>query len=294
MLSDVQIAEQAEAELNGMNPGEISPDESPETPQVESDHQVIEPDVEPTKPQDEEVVELPEDHDPDATLADEPKEEKEEVPQFRTDAKNLAEGWDLLSEDEQSDKIERLKKSGRKSTITALATELGTTAKLLINPDDALVAKESEVDTLKAKLSELEGVMSYASRQAELDRYSTTLSKWADHNKLTDTETKELLSPDGELRKTFDKAQFNPETGEKLSLNGRLRLALNQTEAVQEMLVNKKAKKTAEEIGEGYKAAMPGTGAPGTTPSVSAKQESEMSPEEWLQYTDRQLGVRQW
>lgn len=279
---------QAEAELNEMNPGVATPDDSPETSQVESDQEgVVSEEVEA------EVVEaLPEDHDPNAVLADEEEEKEEEVPQHRTDAKNIAERWDLMSEKEQKDKLEKLRMSGRKQTLDALASELGTTTANLLNPEDALVEKENEVETLKAKLSELEGVMGYAAKQAELDRYSTQMQKWATHNKLSEEDAKELLKPDGELRKTFDKLKFDPETGDKLSLNGRLRIALNQTESVQEMLITRKAKKQAEEINEGLKAALPGA-SPAGSPAPQ-KSEDDMSPEEWLNYSNKAMGGHQW
>jgi len=297
MQSDVQIAMEAEAALNEMNPGAMTPDESPELSQVESDQEGVAPEeVDTTIPKEEveEVVEiLPEEHDPNAVLVDDGDEEEvEEVPQHRTDAKNLAEKWDMLSDEEQAEKIERLRKSGRKQTIDALAAELGTTAKNLINPDDALVEKESEVEQLKSKLAELEGVMGYAAKQAELDRYTTQMSKWAKHNKLSEVEAKELLKPDGELRKTFNELKFDPKTGDKLTLNGRLRIALNQTESVQDMLVNHRAKKTAEEINEGFKAALPGAAPASSAPH--AKREEDMTAEEWLQASDVALGVRQW
>ena len=185
-----------------------------------------------------------------------------------------------------------MRKSGRKQTIDALAAELGTTAKNLINPDDALVEKESEVEQLKSKIAKLEGVMGYAAKQAELDRYTTQMSKWAKHNKLSEVEAKELLKPDGELRKTFNELKFDPKTGDKLTLNGRLRIALNQTESVQDMLVNHRAKKTAEEINEGFKAALPGAAPASSAPH--AKREEDMTAEEWLQASDVALGVRQW
>ncbi len=297
MLSDIQNAVQAEAELNEMNPGAIvAPDESPEAPQVESDQEGQESEeVTATEEKAEEQVELPEDHDPDAVLADEAEEEEaveKKVPQSRADAKNLAEKWDLMTDEEQAQKIERLRKSGRKTTIDALANELGTSTHALLNPDEAEAEKEDEVEALKAKLKELEGVMGYASQQAELDRFSTQVTKWAAHNKLSEDETKRLLSQDGELRKTFNKAQFNPENGEKLTLNGRLRFALNQTDSVQEMLVNKKAKKTAEELNEGMRAALPGTGAPAN--AAVSKPESEMTDEEWLQNSHQSMGGHVW
>jgi len=295
MLSDVQNAMQAEAELNEMNPGVEAPVESPETveqvSQVESDQEGVESETVDTTEKNEEV-ELPEDHDPNAVLVDEAKEEEDKVPQHRTDAKNLAEKWDMLSDDEQSEKIERLRKSGRKQTINALAAELGTTTKNLLNPDDTIAEKENEVEALKSKLAELEGVMSYATKQAEQDRFVTQMQKWTQHNKLGAEATKELLKTDGDLRKTFDELKFDPKTGEKLTLNGRLRIALNQTESVQEMLVNRKAKATAEGIAEGYKAALPGA-AP-TASSVPQKREEEMSAEEWLSYSNASMGGRSW
>ena len=297
MLSDVQAAIEAEAELDGMNPGAMTPEDSPEQSQVESDQEdVVSEEVLPAEVEVEEaeVVELPEDHDPNATLVEgeEGEESEEKVPQHRADAKNLAEKWDMLSDTEQVDKIERLRKSGRKQTIDALASELGTTTQNLLNPEDALVEKETEVEALKAKLSELEGVMGYAAKQAELDRFDTQMSKWASHNKLNEDEKTSLLAKDGELRQTFEKVQFHPETGEKLSISGRLRVALNQTSSIQDMLVSKKAKTTAEEMNEGLKAALPGTVPALSAPS--AKREEDMTAEEWLQASDRAMGVKQW
>lgn len=299
MLSDIDVAEQAEALLNEMNPGAVASDDSPETPHEESDHQEVETEVE-AKPAEEAKEEesaaevLPEGHDPDATLAEDEggKEEEEIVPQYRKDAINIAENWDTLTEEEQQQKLANLQKSGRTSTVKALAEQLGTTPKLLTNPNQAQEEKDSRIAELEKKIEEMSDVVGYASKQAANDRVVSEINKWAEHNKFSKEETDILLASDGELLTTFNSLKFNPETGEQLSHKARLRLAFKQADTVQDILASKRAKEKVAGINEGLKAAMPGAG--GATNTGTSKDINTLSGEDFLAASDAALGSRTW
>lgn len=312
MLSDIAIAEAAEAELNAPFPaGDEPAGEEPSTPHEESDQmesdesseEEAQPEEEPTE--EEEVKEeeeeeepeeetkeepvLPEDHDPDATLSEEQEPEKE--PQHRVDARNLAEKWDFLTDEEQELKVQRLQKSGRLSTLQALAKELGTTVDHLLPERKREAAKGDEIAELKKKLTEMESAVGYAKKQAENDRFVAEITKWADHNKFDEEETKDLLKIDGELRNNFRSLRYDPVTGEELSYNMRLRLALKQSDSVQEALTKKMVTKELKARKEGLKAALPNSG---TSNATSASRKKNLSPEEELRMMDEQFGARVW
>lgn len=279
-MSDPEMAAKARALLDGQEDAE-GPVTDPSEPPVESDHQE---DGDTEEISVEEVEKLPEDHNPDATLEEEPQEKKQ--PQFRVDAKNLAEKWDTMSEGEQIEKLERLKKSGRTSTLNALAEELGTTPDKLSKAYDP---KEDEIAALKEKLQELESVIPVAQKQAELDRYITEVQKWAEHNKFTPEETKAVVGLDSEVRKAFESAKYDPETGEKLSFKGRLKLALNKSETVRETIAAKKAGERFAGLQEGLRAKIPGKGT--TAPEKSWEGLSGLA---LLEAQDKATGMRKW
>lgn len=302
-MSDTETAANAEAFLNAPVPASDDAELEPsETPPTESDHQetpVVEEEPEEVitaEPVEEdeptEVEKLPEEHNPDATLDESPDEldEPTKTPQFRVDAKNLAEKWDALSEEDQKDKLEKLKKSGRTATLNALAEELGTSTSKLVSvynePDNDEIAK------LKAEVEELKTALPNAHKQAEVNRFHAEMQKWANHNKLSDEEAKLIVGVDSEMHKRFENLKFNPETGDKLGFNGRLKLALSQSEEVQDLIAAKKAGIKYEGIKQGLKAKMPGSGtAIHTTKSVNFEG---LDGEDFLNAQDEAAGVRKW
>lgn len=303
-MSDIETAADANAFLDAPASAiEIAEPEPQETPPTESDHQetpVVEEEpeevttVEPVEADDTavEVEKLPEEHNPDATLEESPDEldEPTKTPQFRVDAKNLAEKWDTLDEETQKDKLEKLKKSGRTATLNALAEELGTSPSKLVRvynePDN------DEIAALKAEVEELKTVLPNAHRQAEVNRFQAEMQKWANHNKLSEEEAKEIVGINSEMHKRFENLKFNPETGEKLGFNGRLKLALSQSEEVQDLIAAKKAGVKYEGIKQGLKAKMPGSGTPiHTTKTVNL---DELDGEAFLNAQDEAAGVRKW
>ena len=286
-MSDTTLMEDAEKLLSEETTEVDASDVSiPEPPTNEPDPQ------EETSPKGDEVEPkaLPEDHNPDATLEEEePSPEPEKIPQSRTDGVKLAEKWDTLSEDEQATKLMNLKKSGRISTLESLASELGTSVDSLFNPftkEDEL----SELEILRRKVAEHDNALGYATKQSEMDRYHTELGQWASHNKLTEAESKSLTDINGELFKTFDSLKFDPQTGQPLTFKGRLKLALNGTESVQELVAAKKAGKKFDGMKEGLKASLPGGG-----DSVTTKTNWEdLEGEELIAAQDALAGKASW
>ena len=290
-MSD-DLATEAEAFLNA--PATASTEDAatePEEVPTESDHQdepVVEPVAAPEGDADPVAEKLPEDHNPDATLEESTPVQEEKQPQFRVDAKNLAEKWDSLSESEQSVKLERLKKSGRTSTLGALAEELGTSPEKL---SKAYNPQEDEIAALREQLEELKSVIPTAQRQAEMDRYQVEVAKWAEHNKFSKEETESVVGLDSDVRKKFEALKFDPESGEKLTLKGRLRLALSQSETAQEAVAAKKAGIALKGIQAGLDAKMPGTG---DTAQPSSTSWEHLEGEDLLEAQDRAAGVRKW
>lgn len=307
-MSDTKTAEEANAFLNAPAPAPDAELEPSETPPTESDHQetpVVEEEpeevtvdepteevVEESTDVPEEVEKLPEEHNPDATLEESPDEPDEpaKTPQFRVDAKNLAEKWDNLDEEAQKDKLKKLKKSGRTATLNALAEELGTSPNKLVRvysePDN------DEIAALKAEVEALKTVLPNAHKQAEVNRFQAEMQKWANHNKLSDEEAKAIVGVDSEMHKRFENLKFNPETGEKLGFNGRLKLALNQSEEVQDLIAAKKAGVKYEGIKQGLKAKLPGSG--NATHAPKTVNFDGLSGEDLLRAQDEAAGRRVW
>ena len=183
--------------------------------------------------EDEKKEALTEDHDINATLKEETKDEK---PQYIKDSEKIAANWDNLTEEQQQKKLINLKKN-RPSTFKAVLENLDLTESEVL-PDKKEV-KRSE-DELVSKLAP---VFELANRE----RFLAETSKYANHNKFTDEEVKVIQDLDGEVYKAFTKAKFDPVTGDELSFVGKLKLAL-QSNTAKTIIESKYKKPTKNSI----------------------------------------------
>ncbi len=211
----------------------------------------------------EKVSEFDENHDPDATLKEDSDEDNKssessppESPQYQKDAENLAKKWDSLDDSEQAKRIANLYHT-RPRVLEAFARELGTTIDTLLDQYGTEKTEKTEppfdIQSLKDELreelrAEMQEEFRPALQQAERERLTSEISKWGQHNKLSQDQIDQLNHPESDLRKSVEKIKFHPETGEKLSVLGRMRLAISNSESLQNMLIERGAIKRAKGI----------------------------------------------
>jgi len=276
--------------------------ETPDTPNEET------PAEEPTVTDDVTDEKLPEGHDPFETLQDEGNEEtpaaKRVIPQMEKDASNIATKWESLDETQKGEKLLKLHESGRTSTLESLATKLDfdSVDALLDEYTETETAEETtkvDMDAIKDEIrEELRQELAPAFQQSERNRLTNEITKWASHNKLSKDETDVLVAPDSEISKNFAKQQFDPETGEKLSFNGRLKFALSNSEQIQTRLIDAKARIKAKGLVAGIQAKLPNTSnsGEGKTSLLQATDADilKMDDKDFLEQSDRAAGVRKW
>jgi len=250
-------------------------------------------------------------HDVNATLnEDDPKQDPKdpksdiakEAPRFVRDAQNLAEKWDTLSDSAKLEKVTNLAKN-RPHTFKALAKELGTSPELLLTeheldstdysaPEDLPEVDDPNKIYEKAKADaraelEAEQKANGETGQAERNRFVTEVSNFAKHNKL-DAETAKAISDlNGDLFKSFEKVQFDPSTGESLSIKGRLKIALGGNEAVQSALIKAGALNTSKRVLAGVHAALPKSGSPSKSAPTTADEVANSDDQSFGQKMDQ-------
>ena len=192
-------------------------------------------------------------HDPFATLSEQPQPVK--------DAANISSKWNRLSSDEQAEKVLKLYNSGRTETLEALAKSQGKTSDELVteflsNEDTTETEAKPSEDELYEKfkermLKEVDAKNQPLMQHAEMLEFKTQVDKFAQHNNLTKESSEKLKQLDGEVFKMFKSVSFDPATGQKMTLNQKLKYALSNSESVKSELINAKANKKAGEIAKG-------------------------------------------
>ena len=267
--------------------------EDPADPAPDADPDPVDPDPQDPDPADPNDPADPADpaseHDINATLkeedpAEDPKDPKQDIadnaPQFVKDAKNLAGKWDDMTDGERLDKVKALAKN-RPHTFNALAKELGTSSELLLSKheldstdlspidgngkefDPEALLKEAE-DRAYARMK-AENANSPERGEAERNRFMSETANFAKHNKLDAETTKAITSLDGDLYKKFASLKYDPETGQELSVKGRLRLALNGSDTVKDAMIKSGVISRSKRVVAGVHNALPKSGRPGTS-----------------------------
>ena len=143
-----------------------------------------------------------------------------ETPQADVDAQNLFKKFATMTDTQKADKLKALE--SRPQTLEALNELLGT-------------------DAYQEEVTEEQDVDESDSIYLERMRFQSAIEDFSLRNKLSDEVVKELKNPVGAISKAFRNLKFDPSTGEALSYTQKLKMALSQSEVVQNALNDSKA-----------------------------------------------------
>ena len=188
--------------------------------------------------------------------------------QAEVDAQNLFNKMASMTKEQKEAKLKALE--SRPQTLEAL--------KALMSDDtvESAVAPEPEED-----LSD----RAYIERA----RFHSGIEDFVARNNLPDEVLKELKNPVGEVSLAFRKMQFDPETGEKLTFNQKLKYALLQSDAVNNALSEVRAEAKARGTLKATAAKLRNGG--GGSTKIDLDELKDSNPAEYLKALDEATGV---